>query len=178
MIRTLRPGVAGPNKASGVFGEQPLAVGEIDDRSLLRGRLPGALHQAVQDIQNRIDRGQDMRLGPPEGGKSQRGQPQLQRAQVAATQGQIMQEVPGTVPIVRVNLGETRLRHGQAGDHIRPDGREFAQDVLDVRASRTRSVRAVLFCHNHPFLKSPPFSWKPGRLACGGSGFGPISVKG
>ena len=49
-----------------MFGEQSLTVDEIDDRSLLRRRLPGAMHQTVQNSQNRIDRGQDMRLGPPE----------------------------------------------------------------------------------------------------------------
>jgi hypothetical protein len=105
----LAPRGHGPQQGVRVFGEQPLTVGEIDDRSLLRRRLPGAMHQTVQNSQNRIDRGQDMRLGAPEGGKPHGCQPELQRAEVAATEGKVMQEVPGTVAVVRVNLIKTWL---------------------------------------------------------------------
>ena len=79
----------------GVFGEQPLPACEIESGSLRRWRLPGALCQAVQDFQNRVDRGQDVRLSSPERGQPHFGQPELQWTEVASTEGQIMQEVPG-----------------------------------------------------------------------------------
>ena len=60
----------------------------------------------MQDFQNRVDRGQDVRLGPPEGGKPHCGQPELQRAEIAATEGQIMQEIPGAFLIVWMNLAQ------------------------------------------------------------------------
>ena len=123
-----------------MFGEQPFAVGEIDDRLLFGRRLPGPLRQAMQDIQHRVDRGQDVRLGSPERGKPHRRQPQLQRAEIAATEGQVMQEVPGAVPVVRVNLSETWLRPGLVRNHVRPNGREFTQDILDVRTTKTNAV--------------------------------------
>ena len=57
-----------------------------------------------------------------------------------------MQEVPGTVAEVRVHLIKTWLRHGRAGDHIRPDGHEFFQDAFDVRVFRTSAVGGIVRC--------------------------------
>ena len=37
--------------------------------------------------------------------------------------------------------------NGQAGDHIRPDGKEFTQDVLNVWAFRIIAVGGVYYCH-------------------------------
>jgi hypothetical protein len=68
-----------------------------------------------------------------------------------------MQEVPRTVPVVRVNLGKMWLRPGQAGDHIRPDGHELDQDALDARAFRTNAVGAAFICHKHTLLNCPCF---------------------
>ena len=107
----------------------------------------------MQGYQNRIDRGEDVRLGPTEGGKPQRGQPELQRAKVAATEGKVMQEVPGAVSIVRVNFIETWLRHGRGGDHIRPDGCELFQDALNVRPSRASAISRDFRFHKHLLLR-------------------------
>src|SRR5262249_5061977 len=124
-----------PQQGVGVCSQQPLSVGESDNPFLLRRRLPRASRQTVQGLQNRVNRGQDVRLRPAEGRKSQRGQAELQRAEVVAAEGEIMQEVSGAVMVVAMNLSETTLRHGWAGDHIRPDGREFLKNVLYVCAS-------------------------------------------
>jgi hypothetical protein len=139
----------GSQQGFGVFGQQPLTSWEIENSSLLRRRPPGAIDEKVQNSQNRIDRGQDMRLGPPEGGKSHRCKPELKRAEVAAAEGKIMEEVPGTVSLVRVNLIETWRRHRLPGDHIRPDGRQLSEDALHIRASRIRALGDVFRCHSH-----------------------------
>jgi hypothetical protein len=71
-----------------------------------------------------------------------------------------MQQVAGTVPLVRVNLGKIGLRHGQAGDHVRPDGHELTQDSFDVCAARTSAVGAVFIRHEYSLLVHAGFSGK------------------
>jgi hypothetical protein len=60
--------------------------------------------ESVQDFQDRIDRGQHMGLGAPEGGKPEPGQAQLQRPQIATPEAEIMDEVAGAFSKVGVNL--------------------------------------------------------------------------
>jgi hypothetical protein len=72
-----------------------------------------------------------------------------------------MQQVAGTVPLVRVNLGKIGLRHGQAGDHVRPDGHELTQDSFDVCAARASAVGAVFIRHEYSLLSHAGFSGKP-----------------
>ena len=76
----------------------------------------------------------------------------MQGAQVVATQGHVMQEIPGTVPIVRVHPGQVRLRRGEAGGHVRPDGHEFVQCTFDFRVAAAHVVGAVLLDHKRPLL--------------------------
>jgi hypothetical protein len=92
-----------------------------------------ALRQVVEDFQNGIECSQDVRLGPPEGRKTQSCQFELQRAKIVATQSQVMQEVSGTVAIVAVNGIEEGLRHGSIRNHIRSEGRELSVKDIDFR---------------------------------------------
>ena len=66
------------------------------------------MHQTVQDSQNRIDCGQDMRLGA-----RARKAPWLPTATARGggrePEGKVMQEVPGTFAEVRVDLIKTWL---------------------------------------------------------------------
>ena len=144
MIRTPRPGAAAPEQGVGVFGQQPLPLGEIDDSYLRRRGCQAATRDtAVQHFENRVDRGQHVRLGSPERGQPQRRQPELQRTEVVATQGQVMQEVPGTVAVVGMHRIERRARRGRVGDHFRANGRELPQDRFDFGALGARGVAGL-----------------------------------
>jgi hypothetical protein len=107
----------------------------------------------MQGFQNRVHRGQDVRLRPAEGRKPQRGQAKLQRAEVAAPEGEIMQEVPGAVTVVDMHLIKTLLRHSQVSDQIRPDGCEFLKDALDVCASTPGVVIGVFHSYGCPLRR-------------------------
>src|SRR5579862_7935453 len=78
-----------------------------------------------------------------------------------------MQKVTGTISIVRVNLIETFLRNGQASDHIRPNGRKFSQDALDIHASAGSVVGGVLHCQKYP-LETPNVRGSISAAACEG----------
>jgi hypothetical protein len=108
----------------------------------------------VQDFQDRVDRGQDVRLRPPEGGQPQGGQPELQWTEVVASEGEIMQEVPSAVSVVGMYRLETSLRHGRVGHHIRSDGCELPENGLDLRASPASVVIGVFHGHRH-LLRRP-----------------------
>jgi hypothetical protein len=95
-----------------------------------------------------------MGLGPPKGGKPHRCQPGLQRAQVSATKGKVMQKVSGTLPVIRVGLIYACLGTGQAIDHVGPDSHKFFQDCIDLWASRATAVGGILICHEQ-FLRGP-----------------------
>ena len=58
----------------------------------------------MQDVQHCVDRGQDVRFGSPERGQSHFSQPVLQGAEVASTERQVMQEIPGAGLIVWMNV--------------------------------------------------------------------------
>ena len=129
-----------------------------------RNELANILIESTSDYQkaialhaqNLVDRGENMRLGPPERGKPQRCQPHLKWAKIATTQGQIMKQVPRAFPVVRVNLGKARLRLGQACNHVRPNEHELTQNTLDVHAFLARAVGAVFPCYCH--LQAPSIS--------------------
>ena len=58
----------------------------------------------MQDFQDRVYRGQDVRLGSPERGQPHFRQPEPQRTEVASTESQIMQEISGAYSVVWMNF--------------------------------------------------------------------------
>jgi len=104
----------------------------------------------MQGFQNRVHRGQDVGLRPSQRRKSQDGQAAFQRAKIAATKGQVMQEIPGTVSVVRMHLIEPLAwQQGRVGHHVSPDGRKFSKEVLDVRALKNAAIQMIRR-HRHP----------------------------
>ena len=138
----------GAQQGFGVFGKPSLPVCEIENGCLRRWRRPGSLYQAMQDFQNRVYRGQDVRFGSPERGQPHFGQPELQRAEVAPTESQVMQKIRSAYLIVWMNFTQACFRHDRLGDHIRPDGHEFPEDVVDVRISQGSAAIGVVRCQS------------------------------
>ena len=93
------PGRARAEHRFGVRVEQPLTGGVIDVGSGVRGRPVSARASAAQDGEDGVDRGQHVRLGPAERRQTRRSAKLcLQRAQVAAAQGQVVQQIPRAEP--------------------------------------------------------------------------------
>jgi|APFre7841882630_1041343.scaffolds.fasta_scaffold02576_4 hypothetical protein len=58
----------GAQQGFGMFGQQPAPAREIENGCLRRWRLPGSLGQVMQDFQDCVYRGQDVRFSSPERG--------------------------------------------------------------------------------------------------------------
>jgi hypothetical protein len=123
-----------------VFFQQTLPRSKIDSRNLVRRRLPRALRQTVKDIHDRIDRGQDVRLSPPQRRQTQSGQSGLQGAEVVAAQNKIVQEVAGAVSVVKMDRIKEDPGEARVSDHVGSNSRKFPEDALDVRACRGRAT--------------------------------------
>jgi hypothetical protein len=128
-----------------MFVEQPLPVVKIDNLGIRHRRLQRALDKGVQDLYNRVDGGEDVGLGSPQGGKSPSGQPELQGAEIAATEGEVMQEVPSAFPVIGMNIVETLPGIVRGGDELCPNGCKLPEKVLSVGAFQTSGIGGV-FC--------------------------------
>src|SRR6516165_2516397 len=64
-----------------------------------------------------------------------------------------MQQVPRAVRVVHMNGIEPAMRHGWVGDHVRPDGREFPEDTLDVRRDTVNAVVGMFRSQWHPLQR-------------------------
>jgi hypothetical protein len=106
----------------------------------------------VQHFQYRIDRGEDVRLGAAEGGQPQRGQSQLQRAEVVTPEGEVMQKVWCTLAVIGVNLFDACLATGLR-DHIRTDGREFRANALEIRVHHSGTAAGGFRSQGQPLFE-------------------------
>ena len=52
-------------------------------------------------------------------------------------EGKVMQEIPGALLMINVNLIETSLGPDHLRNHLRANGQEFPENVLNIVDTRT-----------------------------------------
>ena len=132
-----------PQRRFGVRIEQALSFGEIDGvitRRFVGVRDPG---KPPERVEHRVDRRQHVGLGAPERREACGGQLMLERAQVAAAQRQVMQQVASARAMVGMHVlrGDRRNRRRAASmsrrmrsnSPIRPAhwSREMCEGMVD-----------------------------------------------
>jgi hypothetical protein len=60
-----------------------------------------------------------------------------------------MEEVPGAISVVGVNLGEPSLRYSGVSQQFRTNGCDFSKDAVYVRACQARPVVCGFCAHGH-----------------------------
>ena len=123
---------------SRVIPQQQPAAAEVDGRMrLLGGRHPG---QCLETGDDRIEPGNDVRLEDAERRKPERMQVVLQAADVALAEAQVMKQVPGAVPVMRLDginvAGVCRLELERAVAQVA----EFGKRTVDEAVGGHRSA--------------------------------------
>jgi hypothetical protein len=114
-----------PQHGLGVGIEQPLPAGQVSPWRRGVGRDGGRAGQASKDGKHGFHGGQDMRFGPAEGREARGCEPRLKRPLVAAAQRQIVEQIPGTLLMLRMHV-----LHEVGG--IVDQFQHVATDTLDV----------------------------------------------
>ena len=125
-------------QSSRVIPQQQPAAAEVDGRMrLLGGRHPG---QGLETGDDRIEPGNDVRLEDAERRKPERMQVVLQAADVALAEAQVMKQVAGAVPVMRLDgidlAGVCRLELERAVAQVA----EFGKRTVDEAVCGHRSA--------------------------------------
>ena len=97
-----------------------------------RRKLPGAAAELVKHLQDDAQRGEDVRLGPAQGGEAEPGQPFLELTDIVPAEGEVMEQVSGARPL---GLGEATEQIGLAFlqvDQSRAKGLQLVDESLDL----------------------------------------------
>jgi hypothetical protein len=98
----------------------------------------------MEHLEHRINRRKDMRLGPAQRGQAQHGQAVLERPEVAAAQGQILEQVAGAVMVAGMDLVKSAAENNRSRRCFSPDGLQLFERRVKVRGTGTEIAVSAL----------------------------------